>query len=268
MLEKKSRLTVCSLRQELSATEALSDTWEGFEGWSLKLDGHTLRVILPKELAADEPWFWRPEFFGAFANTDKALLDRGWALVFLDLPDHYGCPKAIQSFAKMYDFATETLGLSAKMAIVALSRAGLSAYHFASAYPDQVCAIYADNPVCDFRSWPGGVGVGPGSLDDWNKLHGVYEISADQAVVYNQQPLSKEILKPIVTAGIPVLHVCGDCDEVVPFEENTQLLRQQFKELGGCYQEIMVPGGKHHPHGLLDPTPIIEFIEHAFARRV
>jgi nitrogen fixation protein len=35
-------------------------------------------------------------------NTDVELLKRGWVLIFLDLPDHYGCPRAVASFARMH----------------------------------------------------------------------------------------------------------------------------------------------------------------------
>jgi pimeloyl-ACP methyl ester carboxylesterase len=251
------------LRNKLSTNGAVSADWEGFDGWKLKLNRIPLRVVLPHEMATGCPWFWRPEFFGAFANTDQALLERGWVLVFLDLPDHYGCPFAVERFREMHDFATQVLGLSKKMAIVALSRAGLSAYNFTSAYPEKVCAIYADNPVCDFRSWPAGSGASKGSESDWKKLLQVYGLNHRDALAYEQQPLNREVLKPIVAADIPVLHVCGDSDESVPFEENTCRLRQHFQDLGGRYREIIIPGGKHHPHGLPDPSPIIEFFESA-----
>jgi pimeloyl-ACP methyl ester carboxylesterase len=253
-----------TLREKLITNGAIPANWEDFEGWKLKLDGRALRVVLPKELAAGRAWFWRPEFFGAFANTDIALLERGWVLVFLDVPNHYGCPKAVELFAGMYDFASQTLELSEKMAVVALSRAGLSGYNFASAHPDKVCALYADNPVCDFRSWPGGMGVSPRNAGNWENLLQVYGLSEAEALACQKQPLAEAALLPIVAAGIPVLHVCGDSDEVVPFEENTVLLRRQFKALGGNYREIIVPGGKHHPHGLPDPTPIADFLESAF----
>ncbi|WP_269522656.1 hypothetical protein [Coraliomargarita parva] len=44
------------------------------------------------------------------------------------------------------------------------------------------------------------------------------------------------------------------------FEENSVLLRGNFRELGGCYREIMLPDGKHHPQGLPDPAPVVEFL--------
>jgi hypothetical protein len=48
---------------------------------------------------------------------------------------------------------------------------------------------------------------------------------------------------------------------VVPWEENTGLIASRYRELGGDIQLIAKPGIGHHPHGLEDSTPIIEFIE-------
>lgn len=247
----------CITLEKLGAERA---DWEGFQGWKLNLKEVPLWVVLPKEAADGRPWFWRPEFFGAFTNTDVRLLEKGWVKVFLDLPNHYGSPAAVAHFEGMHRFVTKELGLAPRMGVVALSRAGLSAYNYASAHPEHVCAIYADNPVCDFRSWPGGIGVGPGSAGDWQNLLGVYDLNEPEALAYEQQPLAPEVLRPIVEANIPVLHVCGDSDEIVPFEENTAILRDRFRDLGGRYEEIMIPGGKHHPHGLEDPQPIVDFL--------
>ena len=48
--------------------------------------------------------------------------------------------------------------------------------------------------------------------------------------------------------------------EIVPFEKNTAKLERLYQELGGHIKVIAHPG-KHHPHGLEDPTPVMEFIQ-------
>ena len=43
---------------------------------------------------------------------------------------------------------------------------------------------------------------------------------------------------------------------------------QRYRKLGGSITLIAKPGVGHHPHGLDDPTPIVEFIvKHAAAGR-
>ena len=64
----------------------------------------------------------------------------------------------------------------------------------------------------------------------------------------------------LASARIPVLAVCGDADDVVPWEENTGLVASRYEALGGPITLIRKPGVGHHPHGLDDSTPIVEFI--------
>jgi alpha-beta hydrolase superfamily lysophospholipase len=73
-------------------------------------------------------------------------------------------------------------------------------------------------------------------------------------------------LAPLATAKIPVLLVYGDADDVVPHDENSLVLAERYRQLGGPVTTIPKPGIGHHPHGLTDPTPIVEFImKHATA---
>ena len=68
----------------------------------------------------------------------------------------------------------------------------------------------------------------------------------------------------VARAGVPVIAVCGDADQVVPYAENTAILEKRYRELGGTIEIILKPGVDHHPHSLKDPTPIVEFlIKHA-----
>ena len=54
--------------------------------------------------------------------------------------------------------------------------------------------------------------------------------------------------------------VYGDADKVVPWGENTGILAQRYRKLGGSIALIAKPGVGHHPHGLDDSTPIVKFI--------
>ncbi len=57
-----------------------------------------------------------------------------------------------------------------------------------------------------------------------------------------------------------LIHVVGDADNTVPPAENTAIIEARYKKLGGTIQVIHKPGIGHHPHGLDDPTPVVEFI--------
>lgn len=232
--------------------------WNGFDRYDFQLDGRDAIVVTPKKAAAGRPWIWRARFFGHEPGADIALLNRGFHLVYIDVVDLYGCPKAVGHWNAFYEFLTKKHGLAAKPALEGMSRGGLMIYNWAAANPDKVACIYADAPVCDIKSWPGGMGKGPGSPDDWEKCKKAYGISAENLAAFKGNPLDN--LEPLAKAGVPLLHVCGALDDVVPMLENTDIVEKRYKELGGSITVIVKPDCGHHPHSLKDPTPIVEFV--------
>ncbi len=233
--------------------------YHGFARHDFAVDGRNAIVVAPKAVAAGKPWIWRAEFFDHRPEADLALLGKGFHLAYIDVGNTFGCPEAMGHWAVFYTTLTEQYGFSKKPALEGLSRGGLYVYNWAAAHPDKVGCIYGDNPVCDFKSWPGGKGKGPGSPDDWKKLIQDYKFGAEaNALAYAKNPIDN--LKPLADAKIPLIHVCGDADEVVPFEENTVILKARYEQLGGSLTLIVKKGFKHHPHGLDDPAPVVDFI--------
>jgi predicted esterase len=52
-------------------------------------------------------------------------------------------------------------------------------------------------------------------------------------------------LAPLAQARVPILHIHGNVDTVVPLERNSGLLAQRYRQLGGDMQLIVVPGRGH-----------------------
>jgi pimeloyl-ACP methyl ester carboxylesterase len=253
-------LLVVALTLPASAQPA-KPWWDGYARADFKVDGCIVSVIAPKSPAAGNPWVWNAEFFGHRPNVDQALLAQGFHVAYVTVGNTFGCPDAMKHWNAAYDELRSRYHLSAKPAFEALSRGGLYAYHWAAKHPDAVSCIYADAPVCDIKSWPAGKGKGKGSPNDWKKLIGDYHFKdEDEALAYDNNPVDDKVLKPLAEHKVPLLHVVGDADDVVPVEENTALVEKRYKDLGGEITVIHKPGVNHHPHGLDDPTPIVEFI--------
>jgi pimeloyl-ACP methyl ester carboxylesterase len=232
--------------------------WNGYDRYDFAVDGRACLVVAPKKAAAGRPWIWRTEFFGHEPQADLALLDKGFHAVYIDVQDMYGSPRAIGHMDAFYNELTERHGQSKKTVLEGFSRGGLFALNWAAAHPDRVACIYADAPVCDFKSWPGGKGKGSGSPVDWQKCLKIYGLTEAEAMAYRHNPIDS--LEPLAKARIPLLHVVGDADDVVPLEENTALVENRYKALGGPITVIVKHGVGHHPHSLKDPTPIVDFI--------
>ena len=233
--------------------------WNGFARYDFQVDGKPVMVVAPKQAAAGNPWVWHGEFFGHKPAPDIALLGKGFHIVYMSVPNMLGSPTAVKHWNACYEELTQKYHFAPKVALVGLSRGGLYCYNWATANPNKVACIYGDAPVCDFKSWPGGKGTGKGSKGDWNLVLKTYGFENEaEALAYEKNPVDN--LEPLAKAGVPLLHVYGDADDVVPWEENTGLLAERYRKLGGSITLIGKPGVGHHPHGLEDSTPIIEFI--------
>lgn len=252
-------LTSMALADEPMPFAGTKSTYHGFERYDFEIDGRKCLVVVPPVVAKGRPWIWRAEFFDHRPEIDLALVKKGFHLAYMNVGNTFGCPSAMKHFDEFYKALTTQHGLSKKPVLEGLSRGGLYVYNWGAAHPDQVGLILGDNPVCDFKSWPGGKGKGPGSAADWKKLLVDYEFADEAAALaYDKNPVDN--LAPLATAKVPLLHICGDADEVVPYAENTVLLKTRYEKLGGTIHVIVKPGLKHHPHGLDDPTPAVDFI--------
>lgn len=52
----------------------------------------------------------------------------------------------------------------------------------------------------------------------------------------------------------------GTADTTVPYPDNAEKLVKLWEQSGGNMKLFPKEGGKHHPHGLPDPTPLIELL--------
>lgn len=233
--------------------------WNNFHGWKGQVAGRDCRIIFPPTARPGQPWIWKPEFLDAFTQVDIALVERGFHLAYIDVSDHYGCPTALEYGDALYDIAVRQFGLSRKIGFIALSRGGLFAYNWTVRHPDRVACLYADNPVCDIKSWPAGWGEGPGSPEDWSKCLKAYKLTEAKARTFYGNPIDQ--INHLIAAQIPILHVIGGADEIVPVQENSDRIRAIYLAASAPYEEVVKPKGRHHPHGLDNPAKIIAFFE-------
>jgi hypothetical protein len=245
----------------LRKAKAQSPNYHGYQLQNQTIDTCATHIVQPADPLPGNPWVWRTMFWDAFPAADLALLKAGFHLCFMDVGNTFGCPDAMQHFDAFYTAMTTEYGLSHKPALEGLSRGGLYAYRWAYVNTGKVGCIYGDAPVCDMKSWPGGKGKGKGSPADWQLAIKDYHFSSEQQMLdFKGNPVDLEVLRPIAKARIPILHVCGDADTTVPKSENTDIVRERYTSLGGHFSLIVKQGCDHHPHGLTDPTPVVNFI--------
>jgi len=82
--------------------------------------------------------------------------------------------------------------------------------------------------------------------------------SETEALAWDKNPVDNAGI--FVKAGIPLVHCYGDADEVVLWEENTKVMSERVKAAGGGISLFARPGGRHHPHGPVDPVSFADWV--------
>lgn len=229
--------------------------FHGHQGFSFNNGKDKCLIVKPYFEAEGSPWIIRARFWGHEPQTDIALLEQGFHVVYCDVSDLYGSPHAVKRWDRLYK-RMRKCGLNRKVVLEGMSRGGLIVYNWAAKNPGKVACIYADAPVMDFKSWPLGK---EGTETDKRQLLEAYGFkSMSEALEWKHNPLDHT--RKLAKAGIPILHVVGDDDRVVPVRENTSMFESRMKLLGAPITVIHKPGVDHHPHSLSDPAPIVRFI--------
>lgn len=251
------------LRQ--AAITGVRSEYHGFACTTFRFEGREAKIVVPRHAAPGHPWVWRARFWGHEPQAEVALLARGFHLVYCDVAELFGNAEALGIWDRLYTRLAGA-GLSHRSSLIGFSRGGLYVYLWALAYPDRVTCIYADAPSLDFKSWPGGKGLGGGNKELWELFKKEFGLHSEEAALaWKGNPLDRAA--EIARGGYPMLHICGDADMTVPPSENTDPFEERIRAAGGRITVIRKPGVGHHPHSLIEPGPIVDFVIKATAER-
>lgn len=241
------------------------DQWHGFPRYRFQVDGRSCYIVTPTKTAPGKPWVWRARFPDFHFEMDVELLKQGYHIAYMDVANLFGAPQAVAHGDQIYEYLTKQHGFAPKVALEGVSRGGLFVYNWALKNPEKVSCIYADTPVCDFKSWPGGKGNGVGSPGSWQACLKAYGMTEAEALAYKDNPIDR--IQFIAEAGIPVLHIVSENDQVVPPSENTYLMFSRVPEKlrKDNFQVISVKEGteKSKGHHFQHPKPeqVVDFIK-------
>lgn len=218
----------------------------------------TAGLIKPFHPAADGRWAIYTEYFGAFPCVAEALLEKGFHIARLENTNRWGLDEDQEMRWRFADYLERERGLSHRCIPIGMSCGGLHAIRFGSVHPERIVAMYLDAPVVNLLSCP--MGFGNAERDDHIQEECLNALKIDRAgmLSYRKHPL--DVLPVLAENRIPVVLLYGTADRLVPFEENGKLLDRMYRECGCPILTIRKPGCGHHPHGLEDPAPIVDFL--------
>jgi hypothetical protein len=209
---------------------------------NLLFDGHPAFILLPKGEAPVGPraWIWyAPTFNKQYPNARHAFLvkhafEAGMAFAGVDVGESYGNPEGTRLYAGFHDAVTVRFKLSPKAVLLPQSRGGLMLYNWAALHPDQVQRIAGIYTVCDLRSYPG-----------LKNAAAAYHLTEEQMAADLSRHNPIDLLAPLAKAKVPILHIHGDKDKVVPLEKNSAEVATRYRALGGTMELVVVPGKGH-----------------------
>lgn len=208
----------------------------------LKLGESRAFIIIPAKPTegAKHPWLWyAPTFIGRHPDPShtwmfEQLLAEGFFIGGIEVGESYGSPAGRAIYQTYYEHVTQTYDLSPRACLMPQSRGGLMLYNWAAEHPASVACIVGIYTVCNIESYPG--------ID---KAAPAYGMTADElrAKITDHNPLSR--LESLAEAKVPIYHVHGDSDTVVPIEANAGELVNRYLALGGPGRIKVVPGKGH-----------------------
>lgn len=203
-----------------------------------------------------QPWIMYAPTLPAYPDSHEKWMHEqfiaaGIAVAGIDAGESYGSPAGQHLMTALYDELTTNRGFASKVCLLGRSRGGLWVSSWAIANTDKVTGIAGIYPVFDLTTYPGLQRAAPAyglSIEEMSK-------SIDQ-----HNPIAS--VNKLAIARVPVFIIHGDEDKVVPIQENSATLIQQYKIAGSedAAELITVTGQGHNFwEGFFRCQPLVDF---------
>jgi predicted esterase len=208
---------------------------------TFEIDGHKAFVYAAPDPAPNKPWLWyAPTLNGVSIVQRKLYFDglmrAGIGIAGYDLGEVRGAPASTARFSLFYDEMVKR-GWSAKPILLGQSRGGIMMLAWGVRNPDKVRAFVGVYPVCNLASWP---------LKN-SKAATLADYALPEAELIDKLSQFNPIdhLQGLLTNKVPIFVVHGDSDVVVPYDDNTRLLKERYEAGGGSITVKIIPGEGH-----------------------
>jgi len=206
----------------------------------LDVEGCPAFLIRPrgKAVSGPMPWVWYAPVIGhpnaSHAWMLRQWLEKGIGMAGVDVGESFGSPRGRAVYTRLWETLRTRYHMADRPCLLPQSRGGLMLYNWAAENATRVAGIAGIYTVCDLRSYPG-----------LEKACGPYGLTAAELKTRLAEHNPIERLAPLAKAGVPILHVHGDADAVVPLEKNSGELARRYRALGGPIRLIVIPGKGH-----------------------
>ncbi len=246
---------------------SISGTYKNGELVVMRLRDRNAYIVKPTgKVDPQKRWVWIFPFWLGVNDGHGRLhhqfyvekyLAAGFSVAGIDVGTSCGSPAAAGLCHEFYEKLRAEHGLARRVRLEVQSNGGLIGYAWAFRHPECVDRIGGICPVTDFRTWP------PPSLATVlsapDKGFG-YNLTLDQLTARQSEFNPIDNLAPLAKAGVKILHIHGDKDDIVPMAANATELAKRYTKLGGSAQVVVIPGLGHGGQVLYESQPLLDFL--------
>jgi pimeloyl-ACP methyl ester carboxylesterase len=243
----------------------IAGTYQSGKLIELRVRGRLAYLVKPTgKVDSQKRWVWTFPFWLSINDGHgrlqhklyvEKLLAAGFHVAGVDVGTSCGSPTAAEVCQEFYHLVVSQHRLNHRARLIGQSNGGLIAYAWAFRHADCVDRIAGICPATDFRTWPGldNVLTYPERGLDYRMSRGDLT-----SLISHFNPIDN--LQPLASAGVKILHIHGDKDDLVPIQANSLELSDRYKKLGGSAQVVVLPGLGHGGTRLYESEPFIQFL--------
>ncbi len=221
------------------------------------VEGCTAFLIMPERVAAGKktPWVWYAPTLPKLPGPEEKwmfekFLNAGIAIAGIDVGESHGSPAGRALYTALYKELVSKRGLSKTPCLLARSRGGLMLYNWAVEHPTSVACVAGIYPVCTLNTFP--------TLAKAAEVYGMTEAQLN-AQIAEHNPIDR--IESLAKAHVPIYHIHGDSDVVVPLETNSGELAKRYRQLGGEMTLNVVKGQGHNMwSGWFECQELVDFV--------
>ncbi len=251
-----SAIAFSCLSLPLTAQDELKKITETFD-----VGENHAHVYAAPHPAKGKPWVWYAPTIKSLGPGERrsyyeTFVKAGISIAGFDLGEVRGSPASTAKFTLFYE-AMVKRGYSPKPILLGQSRGGMMTLAWAFRNPDKVRAWVGIYPVCNLASW---------SLKSSKALTlADFAMTEPDLVAKLTEFNPIDNLQGLLTNKVPMFAVHGDKDALVPYDLNTQLLKERYEAGGGSIQVKVIPGIGHqvHPEFFACPELVDFVLKHA-----
>jgi dipeptidyl aminopeptidase/acylaminoacyl peptidase len=205
-------------------------------------------IILPTKEKSDgsRPWMWIAPTFVNHPNPRKEvprddhgwicrqLLENGFHICGVDVGESYGNPQGRRLYSRLYELMVREFSLDDKACLLCQSRGGLMAYNWAAENPELVKCIGGIYPVCNLQGYLKA-----------ERIYSAYGMNESQFSLCFHEHNPVDRLWNLAKADVPIFHVHGKVDKVVPIQDNSGELVRRYKILSGPARVLIIEDKGH-----------------------